>query len=165
VFHGPRCLARYNTDGQLIETGRAHLPRKGPAHASNGPPIVDPRPMVRTKFRHVAERLESKNRTDHVLHTGQAHLRPVMRCCKSIETFEQPPRSPNQPTASRDDPLIEMPSKLSVLLHVVLPSGNTRTDIFCSSKTQTFSRSLTIIGINHRRMVHQSVAVNGITTE
>jgi hypothetical protein len=68
VFHGPRCLARYDADGQLIETGRAHLPRKGPIHGSNVRPIVDPRSMVCEKFRHVDERLERKNRTDHVLH-------------------------------------------------------------------------------------------------
>jgi hypothetical protein len=47
VFHGPRCLARYHTDGRLIETGRAHPPRTGPTHRSDVPPIVDPRPTVR----------------------------------------------------------------------------------------------------------------------
>ena len=41
VFHGPRCLARYSADGQLIETGRAH---PGSTHRANVPPIVDPRP-------------------------------------------------------------------------------------------------------------------------
>ena len=40
VFHGPRCLARYHADGQLIETGRAH---PGPTHRSDAPPLVDPR--------------------------------------------------------------------------------------------------------------------------
>jgi transposase len=45
VFHGPRCLARYHANGQLIETGRAH---PGPTHRSNVPTIVDPRPTVRT---------------------------------------------------------------------------------------------------------------------
>jgi hypothetical protein len=44
VFHGPRCLARYHTDGRLIETGRAH---PGPTHGSDVPPIVHPRPTVR----------------------------------------------------------------------------------------------------------------------
>ena len=44
VFHGPRCLARYSADGQLIETGRAH---PGSTHRSNVPPIVDPRATVR----------------------------------------------------------------------------------------------------------------------
>lgn len=43
VFHGPRCLARYHADGQLIETGRAH---RGPTHGSDDPPIVHPRPIV-----------------------------------------------------------------------------------------------------------------------
>jgi len=44
VFHGPRCLARYDADGRLIETGRAH---PGPTHRSDVPPIVHPRPTVR----------------------------------------------------------------------------------------------------------------------
>ena len=44
VFHGPRCLARYHADGQLIKTGRAH---PGPTYRSNIPPIADPRATVR----------------------------------------------------------------------------------------------------------------------
>ncbi|MEI8013980.1 MAG: hypothetical protein WCH20_03970 [Nitrospira sp.] len=32
VFYGPRCLARYDADSRLIETGRAHPPRNGPTH-------------------------------------------------------------------------------------------------------------------------------------
>ena len=44
VFHGPRCLARYDADGRLIEAGRAH---PAPTHRSDVPPIVDPRPTVR----------------------------------------------------------------------------------------------------------------------
>jgi hypothetical protein len=47
VFHAPRCLARDQADGRLIETGRAHLARNGPTHGSNVPPIVDPRATVR----------------------------------------------------------------------------------------------------------------------
>jgi hypothetical protein len=47
VFHGPRCLARYHADGQLIETGRAH---PGLTHGSNVPPIVHPRPTVRDRI-------------------------------------------------------------------------------------------------------------------
>jgi len=47
VFHGPRCLARYHADGQLIETGRAH---PGPTHRSSVPPIVDPRATVREQI-------------------------------------------------------------------------------------------------------------------
>lgn len=47
VFHGPRCLARYHADGRLIETGRAHLARKGPTHGANVPMIVAPRATVR----------------------------------------------------------------------------------------------------------------------
>ena len=44
VFHGPRCLARYDADGRLIETGQAH---PGSTHRSNAPSIVDPRATVR----------------------------------------------------------------------------------------------------------------------
>ncbi len=47
VFHGPRCLARYHVDGQLIETGRVHPGRSGLTHASDTAPIVHPRPTVR----------------------------------------------------------------------------------------------------------------------
>ena len=47
VFHGPRCLARYHAEGQLIEPGRAQPRRSGPTHGSDIPPIVDPRPTVR----------------------------------------------------------------------------------------------------------------------
>jgi hypothetical protein len=47
VFHGPRCLARYQADGQLIEAGRAH---PGPTHRSAAPPIVDPRATVRDEM-------------------------------------------------------------------------------------------------------------------
>jgi hypothetical protein len=50
VFHGPRCLARYQSDGRLIETGRAHPARTGPTHGSHVPPIVDPRATVRATF-------------------------------------------------------------------------------------------------------------------
>ena len=48
VFHGPRCLARSHADGPLIETGRAQPNRTGPTHGSDVPPIVPPRPTVRT---------------------------------------------------------------------------------------------------------------------
>ena len=44
VCHGPRCLARYDADGRLIETGQAH---PGSTHRSNAPSIVDPRATVR----------------------------------------------------------------------------------------------------------------------
>ena len=47
VFHGPRCLARYQADGQLIEAGGAH---PGPTHRSDASPIVDPRATVRDKI-------------------------------------------------------------------------------------------------------------------
>lgn len=51
VFHGPRCLARYQPDGRLIETGCAQPGRRGPTHGSGDRPIVDPRPTVREEIR------------------------------------------------------------------------------------------------------------------
>lgn len=42
VFHGPRCLARYDAEGRLVETGRAHPSRRRPTCASGDPPIVAP---------------------------------------------------------------------------------------------------------------------------
>ncbi len=51
VFHGPRCLARYRADGQLIEPEVALSRRKDPTPRSGGRPIVDPRPMVKEKYR------------------------------------------------------------------------------------------------------------------
>ena len=50
VFHGPRCLARYQADGRLIETRGAHPARNGPTHRSRIPPIVDPRAPVRDEM-------------------------------------------------------------------------------------------------------------------
>ena len=47
VFPGPRCLARYYADGQLIETERAHPACTGSTHGSSVPLIVAPRPTVR----------------------------------------------------------------------------------------------------------------------
>ena len=44
VFHGPRCLARYHADGQLIETEVDSRRRSTPSIER---PIVDPRPTVR----------------------------------------------------------------------------------------------------------------------
>jgi hypothetical protein len=46
VFHGPRRLACYHADGQLLEPGRAHPAPNGPPHGSDIPPIVDPRSTV-----------------------------------------------------------------------------------------------------------------------
>ena len=47
VFHGPRCLARYDPEGRLFETGGVAPARTGPTHRSDVPPIVHPRPTVR----------------------------------------------------------------------------------------------------------------------
>jgi len=47
VFHGPRCLARYRADGQLIETEAESHRRKSPTSRSSAMPIVDPRATVR----------------------------------------------------------------------------------------------------------------------
>ncbi|MEK9141873.1 MAG: hypothetical protein AAB308_12550, partial [Nitrospirota bacterium] len=49
VLHGPRCLARYQPDGRVIESNDAHPSRRGPTRGSDDRPIVDPRPMVRDK--------------------------------------------------------------------------------------------------------------------
>jgi hypothetical protein len=45
VFHGPRCLARYQPDGRLIETGGAHASHRGPTQRSDTLPIVHPRSL------------------------------------------------------------------------------------------------------------------------
>ena len=47
VFHGPRCLARYQADGRLIETEADSRRRKDPTSRSGDRPIVDPRATVR----------------------------------------------------------------------------------------------------------------------
>lgn len=49
VFHGPRCLARYQPDGRVIESKGAHPSRRGPTRRSGDRPIVDRRPIVRAK--------------------------------------------------------------------------------------------------------------------
>lgn len=50
VFHGPRCLARYQADGQLIQPPRAHTGCHGLSQASATAPIVDPRPTGRERI-------------------------------------------------------------------------------------------------------------------
>lgn len=50
VFHGPRCLARYHADGQLLESKRALPGRRGPTQGSGTRPIVDPRATVRERI-------------------------------------------------------------------------------------------------------------------
>ena len=47
VFHGPRCLARYQAEGRLIEAEGESRRRKDPTPRSGAHPIVDPRPTVR----------------------------------------------------------------------------------------------------------------------
>lgn len=49
VFHGPRCLARYQPDGRVIESTDAHPGHRGPTRGSDDRPIGDPRPIVREK--------------------------------------------------------------------------------------------------------------------
>ena len=49
VFHGPRCLARYRTDGQLIEAESASPRRSRGPQASGTRPIVDPGATGREK--------------------------------------------------------------------------------------------------------------------
>lgn len=49
VFHGPRCVARYQPDGRVIESQGAHPSRRGPTRGSDDRPIVDPRPIAHKK--------------------------------------------------------------------------------------------------------------------
>ncbi|MBX3334431.1 MAG: ISNCY family transposase [Nitrospira sp.] len=49
VFHGPRCLARYQGDGRVIESSDAHSSRRGPTRGADDRPIGAPRPIVREK--------------------------------------------------------------------------------------------------------------------
>ena len=46
VFHGPRCLARYQPDGRVIEPGGTPSGRRRPTRRSGDRPIVDPRATV-----------------------------------------------------------------------------------------------------------------------
>lgn len=47
VFHGPRCLARSQPDGRVIEPGGTPSGRRSPTRRSGDRPIVDPRATVR----------------------------------------------------------------------------------------------------------------------
>jgi transposase len=47
VFHGPRCLARYQPDGRGIEPDGTHPGRNGPTSGSDDRPIGVPRSIVR----------------------------------------------------------------------------------------------------------------------
>ena len=47
VFHGPRCLVRYQPDGPVIESEGAPPHRRGPIQRSGDRPIVAPRAPVR----------------------------------------------------------------------------------------------------------------------
>jgi len=49
VFHGPRCLARYQPDGRVIEPGEAPSGRRGPTRGSGDRPIGVPRPITQEK--------------------------------------------------------------------------------------------------------------------
>lgn len=51
VFHGPRCLARYHSDGRLIEPDTASRDRRVPTPGSGEGAIVDPRPTVKETIR------------------------------------------------------------------------------------------------------------------
>ena len=46
VFHGPRCLARYQPDGRVIESGSSHSSPRGPTQRLDDRPIVAPRANV-----------------------------------------------------------------------------------------------------------------------
>lgn len=47
VFHGPRCLARYQPDGRVSEPGGTPSDRRSPTCGSGDRASVDPRPIVR----------------------------------------------------------------------------------------------------------------------
>lgn len=47
VFHGPRCLARYQSEGRGIAPGGTPSDRRSPTRGSGGRPLGDPRPVVR----------------------------------------------------------------------------------------------------------------------
>ncbi|CUS36304.1 hypothetical protein [Candidatus Nitrospira nitrificans] len=47
VFHGPRCLARYQSDGWVIEPDKAQPGRRGSPHGSDARPIIAPKSIVR----------------------------------------------------------------------------------------------------------------------
>jgi hypothetical protein len=68
VFHGPRCLARYQSDGRLIEPGCAQPSRRGPTHGSAVPPISMLGQLCATPFQRVGDHHRRNTRTDHVLH-------------------------------------------------------------------------------------------------
>lgn len=49
VFHGPRCLARYQPDGRVSTSDGAPPRQRGPIQRSGDRPIVDPRATGREK--------------------------------------------------------------------------------------------------------------------
>ena len=50
VFHGPRCLVRYQLDGRVIELDGTSAGRRSPTRRAGDRPIVDPRPNVRERI-------------------------------------------------------------------------------------------------------------------
>jgi len=69
VFHGPRCLARYQPDGRVIGSREAHPRQRGPTRRLDHRPIVAPRPRRRDKsFSTRLNVFKPKYRTDYVLH-------------------------------------------------------------------------------------------------
>lgn len=51
VFHGPRCLARYDAEGQLIQSRPFSPRRRSPTQGSSPRSIGDPRAIVNESFR------------------------------------------------------------------------------------------------------------------
>lgn len=47
IFHGPRCLARYQSDGRMIEPDKTQRGRRSSTHGSDDRPIIDPKSIVR----------------------------------------------------------------------------------------------------------------------
>lgn len=75
LFLGPRCLARYHADGQLIEPRRAHPDRSGLAHGSDALPIVNPRPTVREIISARGQNIRKENPDRScATYTGQVNL-------------------------------------------------------------------------------------------
>lgn len=64
VFHGPRCLARYHTDGRLSTTGPASPAHCTPTHGSDAPPIVYPQPTVRATRQRAADTASEETTPD-----------------------------------------------------------------------------------------------------
>ena len=65
VFHGSRCLARYQPDGQLMAIDHTPLGRRrGPTQGSDDRPIVEGRPTVRKKNERAIAKSSEERKAD-----------------------------------------------------------------------------------------------------